>query len=90
MNPDGRQENGGGDERHERGGGQEREVEGTFRIVRIGGDIIVRIDGQSVEGMDDLITYLETRQVGQQVVLTIVRGGDERQVEVTLEERPAR
>ena len=73
-----------------RGGGQEREVEGAFRIVRIGGDIIVRIDGQSVEGMDDLITYLETRQVGQQVVLTIVRGGDERQVEVTLEERPAR
>lgn len=73
-----------------RGGGQEREVEGTFRIVRIGGDIIVQIDGQSVEGMDDLITYLETRQVGQQVVLTIVRDGDERQVEVTLEERPAR
>ncbi len=73
-----------------RGGGQEREVEGTFRIVRIGGDIIVGIDGQSVEGMDDLITYLETRQVGQQVVLTIVRDGDERQVEVTLEERPAR
>ena len=73
-----------------RGGGQEREVEGTFRIVRIGGDIIVGIDGQLVEGMDDLITYLETRQVGQQVVLTIVRDGDERQVEVTLEERPAR
>ena len=73
-----------------RGGGQEREVEGAFRIVRIGGDIIVRIDGQSVEEMDDLITYLETRQVGQQVVLTIVRGSDERQVEVTLEERPAR
>ena len=59
-------------------------------VVRIGGDIIVGIDGQSVKGMDDLITYLETRQVGQQVVLTIVRGGNERQVEVTLEERPAR
>jgi 2-alkenal reductase len=73
-----------------RGGGQEREVEGTFRIVRIGGDIIVGIDGQSVTGMDDLITYLETRQVGQQVFLTVVRDGDERQVEVTLEERPAR
>jgi 2-alkenal reductase len=71
-----------------RGGSQEMEVEGTFRVVRVGGDIIVGIDGQTVGGMDDLITYLETRRVGDQVVLTIVRENQEQEVAITLEERP--
>jgi S1-C subfamily serine protease len=71
-----------------RGGSQEMEVEGTFRVVRIGGDIIVGIDGQTVGGMDDLITYLETRRVGDQVVLTIVRDSQEQEIAITLEERP--
>lgn len=71
-----------------RGGSREVEVEGIFRAVRIGGDIIVGVDGQPVDGMDDLIAYLETRQVGEEVVLTIVRSGAEQEVVVTLEERP--
>ncbi len=71
-----------------RGGGREAEVEGSPRVVRVGGDIIVGIDDKSVDGMDDLITYLETRQVGQQVVLTVIREKQEQKVEVTLEERP--
>jgi serine protease Do len=56
--------------------------------VRVGGDIIVGIDDKSVGGMDDLITYLETRQVGQQVVLTVIREEQEQKVEVILKERP--
>jgi len=71
-----------------RGGGREAEVEGSLRVVRVGGDIIVGIDDKSVGGMDDLITYLETRQVGQQVVLTVIREKQEQKVEVTLKERP--
>ena len=71
-----------------RGGGREAEVEGSLRVVRVGGDIIVGIDDKSVGGMDDLITYLETRQVGQQVVLTVIREEQEQKVEATLEERP--
>jgi S1-C subfamily serine protease len=73
-----------------RGGGRETEVEGIFRVVRVGGDIIVGIDGQPVGGMDDLITYLETRQVGEQVVLTIVRENGEQEIAITLDERPNR
>ncbi len=71
-------------------GNRSVEIEGTRRVVRVGGDIIVAIDDQPVGGMDDLITYLETRQVGDDVVLTVVRDGDEQKIVVTLEERPVR
>jgi hypothetical protein len=39
---------------------------------------------------DDPITYLETRQVGNEVVLAIVRDSNEQEVAVILEERPRR
>jgi 2-alkenal reductase len=71
-----------------RGGGREIDVEGSSRVVRIGGDIIVGVDSQSVGGMDDLISYLETRRVGDQVVLIIMRENQEREIAITLEERP--
>jgi len=71
-----------------RGGGRETEVEGSLRVVRIGGDIIIGIDSQPVGGMDDLITYLETRRVGDQVILNIVRDDQEQEITVILKERP--
>jgi S1-C subfamily serine protease len=57
--------------------------------ARIGGDVIVAVDDQPVRGMDDLIVYpvKETRP-GQEITLTVLRGGRERQIEVTLGERP--
>jgi 2-alkenal reductase len=57
--------------------------------VRIGGDVIVAVDGQPIHGMDDLIVYLvkETRP-GQDVTLTVLRAGQRRRIEVTLGERP--
>jgi S1-C subfamily serine protease len=73
-----------------RGGGRELEVEDTFEVVQVGGDIIIGIDDQPVDGMDGLITYLETRQVGDEVVVTVMRDGNEQEITVTLEERPAR
>jgi len=73
-----------------RGGSRSVEVEGSFRIVLVGGDIIVGIDDQPVGGMDDLITYLESREVGDEVTLTVVRDGVEQTLRVTLEERPTR
>ena len=35
------------------------------------GDIIVTIDGVSVQDMDDLIVYLAEKSVGQRVILTV-------------------
>jgi 2-alkenal reductase len=53
-------------------------------------DIIVAIDGQPVKNGDDLIGYLAERTVvGQQVTLTIMRDGQQQDVQVTLDKRPA-
>jgi S1-C subfamily serine protease len=71
-----------------RGGSQFVTLDGA-RIGR-DGDIITAIDGVPVGDMDDLIVYLADRQVGQKVVLTVLRDGSERTVEVTLAERPER
>jgi len=70
-----------------RGGDHEVEVMGM--MVRTDGDIIVAIDGYELHDFDDLIAYLvrETR-VKQQVMLTVIRNGEELQVLVTLGERP--
>ncbi len=57
--------------------------------IPIGGDVITAINDTPVRTMDDLIVYLvEKTQPGQRVTLTVLRDGAERQVEVTLGERP--
>jgi 2-alkenal reductase len=57
--------------------------------IRAGGDIIIAIDGYDLYTFDDLIAYLvlET-EVGQEVVLTVIRDGEELEIPVTLGERP--
>jgi S1-C subfamily serine protease len=57
--------------------------------VRTGGDIIIAIDDYSVRDFDDLIAYLvRETSVGQQVALTILRGGETLMVPLILGERP--
>jgi S1-C subfamily serine protease len=55
-----------------------------------GGDIIAAIQGESITGMDDLITYLvDNTRPGDQVTLDLIRAGGEREtVGVTLGARP--
>jgi S1-C subfamily serine protease len=73
-------------------------IRGGSRVVRIGryqipldGDIIIAIDGEPVNDFQELMVYLETQTtVGDTVELTIIRDGEEKVVQVTLEERPAR
>jgi len=57
--------------------------------LNTGGDVIVGIDGQAINGMDDLITYLvrHTRP-DQKVTLDVIREGKTTQITVTLGERP--
>jgi serine protease Do len=55
----------------------------------VGGDVIVAADGNSVTGMDGVIDYLFTsKRPGDQITLTILRDGQQKQVVVTLGERP--
>lgn len=70
-----------------RGGDHEVEFEGIQ--VDAGGDIIIAIDGYELYDFDDLIAYLvRETEVDQEIVLTIIRDGEELQVPVTLGERP--
>jgi S1-C subfamily serine protease len=74
------------DEAGLQGGSRQVRYEGD--LLAAGGDIITAIDSVQVQDMDDLIVYLAGTSVGQKVELTILRGGEERVIDVTLEERP--
>jgi 2-alkenal reductase len=53
------------------------------------GDIITAINGRNVLSGDDLVSYLELQgTVGDVVTITLLRNGEEQQVQVTLASRP--
>ncbi len=53
--------------------------------VRVGGDIIVAINGVFVNDLDELLAYLvENTKPGDEISLTVVRGGQTIEVVVTL------
>jgi S1-C subfamily serine protease len=52
------------------------------------GDILVQLGGKPVQDTDDIQLALEGRAVGQSVPLDILRGGEARQIAVTIAERP--
>lgn len=70
-----------------KGGLRNINVAGTQ--YRVGGDIIVAINGVPVSSMDDLLTYLvERTSPGDTVTLTVYRGEEKIEVPVVLGERP--
>jgi serine protease Do len=69
--------------------GSDRQVKIEDQEVRVGGDVIVAIDGQPVKEFDDLVSYLtRATDVNQQVTLTVLRRGQEETVQATLAARP--
>lgn len=60
------------------------------REISAGGDIVIAIDGQPISSFDDLLVYvaLQTKP-GQQVVLTVLRDGEQLDIPLTLEPRPS-
>jgi serine protease Do len=69
--------------------GSDRDAEIEGQQMRVGGDVIVAIDGQPVKEFDDIVIYLaRSTEVGQTVTLTVLRQGEEMQVQATLEARP--
>lgn len=54
-----------------------------------GGDLIIGVDGRPVNVFGDLLSYLmNNKSPGDQVVITIVRDNQEKEVKVTLDKRP--
>ncbi|HEY74099.1 MAG: hypothetical protein B6I35_10130 [Anaerolineaceae bacterium 4572_32.2] len=69
--------------------GGDREVKVIGMTVRAGGDIIVAVDEYKLRDFDDLIAYLvRETEVGQRVILTVIRDGERLEIPVTLGERP--
>lgn len=70
------------------GGPADRAGLKPFRRERSGrilaGDVITAVDGQAVADLDDMLTLLENRQVGEKVTLTVWNGGKSRQIAATL------
>ncbi|ABU57842.1 S1C family serine protease [Roseiflexus castenholzii] len=59
------------------------------RELRIGGDIIIAINGQPVRDSDELVSYLELEtSVGDTVMMTVQRGDRQEQITMTLGARP--
>jgi S1-C subfamily serine protease len=51
-------------------------------------DIVVQLGGKAVQDTDDIQRALEGHAVGQSVPVDLLRGGESRQIAITIAERP--
>jgi S1-C subfamily serine protease len=69
-----------------RGGTTEMESNSN---VLLGGDVIVGIGDRKVDDINDILDYLLRKtEVGDQITLHIIRDGERKSVELTLQDRP--
>jgi S1-C subfamily serine protease len=70
-----------------RGGDRQVTIDG--RPIKLGGEVIVSIDGKVVRKLDDILTYLQSQKsVGDSLKLTVLRNGQEQDINVVLGARP--
>ncbi len=55
----------------------------------VGGDIITKVDGKAISGMDDVISAVNGHKPGDEITLTIFSGGQQKDVTVKLGDRPS-
>ncbi len=70
-------------------GAQREEVIGNY-IFPTGGDIILAINGESINSMKDIVRIIQSRIVGDSIKITLLRGGEPLQVNAILAETPPR
>lgn len=65
-------------------------AEQVFEDIRIrpGGDLIVAIDGKTVDSADDVVRAVTRKLPGQKLTFTVLRDGERRTISVTLGTRP--
>lgn len=66
-----------------KGGYTVSDVNGT--LLELGGDIIIRLDNVNVKTQQDIKDYLNSKKVGDSMVVTILRDGTYKTVTLTLE-----
>jgi putative serine protease PepD len=64
-------------------------IRGSSSLLSDDGDVIVQVEGRGVTEPDDVAQAIEGKRPGDRVTVTVLRDGDEREIEVTLAERPA-
>ena len=79
-------EGGPADEAGIRGGDSSATIEGAN--IKVGGDIIVAIDGRQVADMEEVINAVNSAAPGDELRLTVRRGDERKDVSVTLGVRP--
>jgi S1-C subfamily serine protease len=70
-----------------KGGNTSVTIEGIE--VKVGGDIITEIDGKKITSMNDVIEVVNSKKPGEEVEVTVLRGGQTKTATVTLGDRPA-
>jgi serine protease Do len=65
-----------------RGGDKIASINGTE--IRLGGDVITKIDNQTVRKLDDMLDYLRTKEVGDVAHLQVLRDGKITNLSITL------
>jgi S1-C subfamily serine protease len=68
--------------------GSDQSVTINGEEVFVGGDVIVRVDGNDVATVQELASYFQEVGAGEQVSLTILRDGELLTINVTLGEQP--
>jgi serine protease Do len=68
--------------------GSDKAVTLNGQEFAVGGDVIIAWNGEAIASMPELQAHVRSSQPGDEVTLTIIREGRERQIEVTLEARP--
>jgi 2-alkenal reductase len=69
-----------------KGGGKEIRFQAS--LVKIGGDVITKVDGKPITREDDFSERITRYRPGDTITLEVYRGSDRRNVQVTLSERP--
>jgi S1-C subfamily serine protease len=80
-------EGGPADEAGIRGGSTSATIEGAS--IKVGGDVIVAIDGRGVSDMEEVIDAVDAAEPGDEMELTVRRGDSTKTIAVTLGVRPA-
>ncbi len=75
------------DEAGLKGGDTSATIEGAS--FRLGGDVITEVNGEKIEGMEEVINAVNAAHPGDKMELTIDRDGNTKTITVTLGVRPA-
>lgn len=69
------------------GGTTSATIEGAE--IRLGGDIITKVDGKPISAMDEVVNLVNSAKPGDTLEVTVLRDGSTETVTVTLGDRPA-